>query len=358
MVHATFFFILLSNAAISLIQTDEEAELAAMVKEITRLEAFIRENPKDRNIDMRKAELADAKFKAGRLLCRKKNAGQDPEVQDIVEREAGRYFEDAVKLYGALAIQFEKAGRAVPSKKRKKTGADRKFRDSGCMRLKAGICCYFWKDLFPERTRGWYGRLEDADLNLNRSLGVIPMDDPVNMWAWLYIYLISSHRKQENACKALHYSVMNLGRTGTDLKKTLFRKSDKAWLILDLRGSRQHLLREEAGRGSLAWPLPAPPSGRDGALSGRAGAPRDLPQPGRRSHRAGVARLRGTGFPQVPEMRNPRPRVGCHRLSTPFQRSHRRPLSSAVTIRCRVKPSRSCQPARPMSWCGLPMAPR
>ena len=60
-------------------------------------------------------------------------------------------------------------------------------------------------------------------------------------------------------------------------------------------GSGQGLMRWEAEGRSDAWPLPAPLSGRDGALSGRAGNPRDLPRPRRRSDRAGVARLTWSG---------------------------------------------------------------
>lgn len=264
MIHLIGLFLLFSGTIPSGFQVDD-AELSAQVKEITRLEAHIKANPKDRHIDLRRAELADAKFKAARLLCRKKAESKDEGIQEFVENEADKYFKDAVKLYVQLANKFEEeAGKKAPRKGRKKS-PHKKLRDSGCMLVKAGVCHYFWKDLFTKGGKVWFQKIEDADGYLARAMGTVPLDDCVNAWAWLYEYLISSRLEQENACRSLQYAVMNLGHTSADMKKTFSRKSETAWMILDpLEGIYLHAARrlneqadhiELAARGQLVMDM-------------------------------------------------------------------------------------------------------
>lgn len=255
MIHSIGLFLFLSGAIPFNFQVDE-AELSAQVKEITRLEALIKADPKGRDIDLRRAELADARFLAARLLCRRKAESQDEGIQEFVENEANRYFKDAVKVYVQLANKFgEEAGKQAPKKRRKKS-PHKRLRDSGCMLLKAGICCYFWKDLYTKGGKAWLRKIEDADGYLARAMGTVPPDDCVNAWAWLYEYLISSRLGQENACRSLQYAVMNLGHTSTDMKKTFYRKSGAAWMILDpLEGIYLHAARrlnEQADHTELA----------------------------------------------------------------------------------------------------------
>jgi len=234
-------------------QADGEDELSALVKKISRLETTIKAHPKGLDVEVKKAELADVKFKAGRIMVRKRAESSDPGIKAFFEKEGEKYFEGAVILYRQLGGNFEDEALAEAAKMRKRKTSNTKLRKSGYMLLKAGISCYFWKDLFTPGSKEWHLKIEDADIYMAWALATAPLDDPVHVWGWLYMYLICRHQGQENTCRALRYSIMNLDRAAVEMKKTLHRKSDMIWLILDpLEGMYLHNAEDLKKRGDYS----------------------------------------------------------------------------------------------------------
>jgi len=218
MIPHVFMCLALLTNFLTVQDTNAPQEIDSLIKSIEKLEEFIKENPANENLALKRSELALFCFKTG-MLSREKRP-----------QHSKTYFLKSSATYEALAHSFRRESCELKKAKDFKKAKIRAEWSSDHY-LKTALCYYQLMQHKNIKNSQKQKYLSRADLTLNEVMGTTPVNSPVMMWIWLYKYLIATEKGNDFEAKAYLTALAGPQNGIVDVKKSLSGKSKTPWLV-------------------------------------------------------------------------------------------------------------------------------